>query len=112
MKMPAVSKPFVFDSDAPLSRLYGLAGLSFLYSALLLSGGIYGLVHNIRELVFGSWLGAIASWLGFALILIGRLVRSTQKDQSEMTKRLTEQDERIRQLEAQLAALSTPSPTP
>lgn len=50
--------------------------------------------------------------LGVAFVAIGGLLFDTQKRQAEMTKRLAEQDERIRKLEEQLAAVTPAPPTP
>jgi hypothetical protein len=101
-----------FNPDGPQWRYYGLAVFSFVFSAMFIAMGLLGVFYRLEGLGTFGYLGALACWCGVAFVAIGKLVRDVQKNQDDTTKRLTEQDERIRKLEAQIAALTPPSPTP
>lgn len=59
-----------------------------------------------------TYLGIIGLWTGVMFIGVGRLAQASSRAQSELTARLAEQDERIKKLEEQVAALTPRSPTP
>jgi hypothetical protein len=108
---PFIVKPFVVDLNAPQFHYFFLAGASLFL-------GVGFMAMSILEMTLGdrggqgfTWAGLLAILLANALVGVARLVRDTNKSQAELTMRLTEQDERIRMLEAQLTALTTPSPT-
>jgi hypothetical protein len=107
---PLIVKPFVVDPNAPQWRFFVLAGLSYLFGVGTFATGLFA--HILGFGIEGSlytWFGIVTTFLGFAFVAIGKLVRDGQKSQAEMTKRLAEQDELIRKLEERLAAL-TPHP--
>jgi hypothetical protein len=55
--------------------------------------------------------GMLATSLGFSLLLLGRFIRETDMNRAELCKCVAEQEERIRILEKQVAALSVSSST-
>lgn len=103
---PFVVRPFAVDPNAPQWRYFVLASLSYLLGICFGAVGLFALIIRVNEGFPFTWIGILALWLGTAFVAIGKLVRDNHKNHTELTKRLTEQDERIRRLEEQLAALT------
>jgi hypothetical protein len=59
-----------------------------------------------------TFVGLLGVWTGVVCFATGRVAKESADSNDELTKRLTEQEERIRSLEAQVAALTPPAPAP
>jgi hypothetical protein len=57
------------------------------------------------------YIGLLSVMIGALCIVLDQLHAHTESADSRLMKRLTEQEERIRALEAQIAALTPPHPT-
>jgi hypothetical protein len=110
---PFVVKPFVvkpLGTPGPHWLSYLLAGLVFLLSVSALIGALIIRTTDTGIFLTCIYTSQLANFLGLAFCALGRVQRETGKNQADLTKRLTEQDERIRQFEARIAALLPPSP--
>lgn len=106
---PFVVKPFNVDPNTPQWRYFVLAGMSFFLGAGGVAMGLFAIVFRAPEERHWTWIGILALWLGSAFVAIGKLVRDSHKNQIEFAKQLAKQDDRIRKLEAQVAALTPPN---
>jgi hypothetical protein len=100
---------FALDLSAPQWRHY------FQGVFLVFGGGVFlvgGVIVRSSESAWMSFTGFFCCALGALYFTIGKLVKDAQKTQADQAKRLIEQDERIRALEATVAALTPLRPTP
>ncbi|MBN9122716.1 MAG: hypothetical protein J0I06_26825 [Planctomycetes bacterium] len=110
---PFVVKPFIVkplaDGQIPSHwQLLLFAWLALLVGLSCFVATIMG--RAVRSEAAGSFgaLSVLANLVAGALFTLRRFVRDVANSQAEQTKRLAEQDERIRRLEERLAL--TPSP--
>jgi hypothetical protein len=106
---PVTARSFSVDPTAPQWRYFFLAGVSYLLGASWIVTGLIAMAFHATEERHWTYLGILALWLGSAFVAIGKLVRDSHTNQIEFAKLLAEQDERIRKLEAQVAALTPPN---
>lgn len=102
---PFVVKPFVVNIDwtkwPPPQWQFSVVGW------LLFGYGLLGLIAAQFLLEFSlSLIGMTVIFVASGFWGVASFVRETNKSREELTKRVTEQDERIRKLEEQLAALT------
>lgn len=108
---PFIVKPFVVDPNARYWGWFVAAWIAYLVAiGSFITSVVFSIAFGSSDAAVTILLTPPAAWIGNALVATGRFVRDTEKTQTETTKRLAEQDDRIHQLEAQVAALSTPSP--
>lgn len=105
---PFIVKPFVFDPNAKHVEWFVAAGVVYFLAVVSI---VLAAVFSFVDREFSSptsgpfVVGAMLTFVGHGLRAIGRYIRDTQN-------RLTEQEDRIRKLEIQVAALTPPSSAP
>ena len=104
---PFVVRPFSADPNTPQWRYFVFAGVSYSLGVIWMVSGLLAIAFRAPEERHWTWMGFLAMWLGSAFVAIGKLVRDSHNNRIAFAKQLDEQDERIRQLEAQIAALNT-----
>ncbi len=91
--------------------LIGFLGCLLMYCRWSVGIGEVGSNKGDVSLLY-TFGGIIGLWTGAMFIGVGRLAQVSSRAQSELSTRLAEQDERIKKLEAQVAALIPSSPKP
>jgi hypothetical protein len=105
----APPKPLIVDQEAMFFFIQ--AGFAYLFGLLLLAWNFSLRINGEHETATWLQLGsAPVLVLGWACVKIGKLIQQRKNYKEETAARLAERDEQIRQLEAQLAAV-TPPPT-
>ncbi|HEY1187032.1 MAG TPA: hypothetical protein VGE74_05210 [Gemmata sp.] len=115
MTSSVARKLFILGTSPPQGNFDAAAAIANLLSLACVIGGGYFCVSSTNSawpFVVAFLAGVVFLWLGFAFLAISKLSSNGQIHQSYLLKRLNEQDDRIRMLEAQIAALTPQSPSP
>lgn len=106
-------KPFVVRIPAPGPHWWSwlLSHVCFVFGVSALAGAF--IIRKTDPALFLAciYTAMLANFLALAFRAVSKLERERDAERTELTKRLAEQDERIRKLEEQLAALTEPTPT-
>ena len=105
-------KPF-FRIPAPGPHWWSLllCYLCFIFGVSALAGAFITRKTDPALFLACFYTAMLANFLALAFRAISKLECDRAAERTVLTKRLAEQDERIRKLEEQLAALTEPTPT-
>ena len=109
---PFIVKPIVDGRVPPHWQIFFSSWIALFIGIGCLAMTLVSAAYHTELTPVFALLSILASVLGGALMATGRFVRDSLNSQAGQTKRLAEQEERIRKLEAQVAALTPPSSSP
>lgn len=109
-------KTFIADPTTLDYRCFCMAVMSFLIGSVWLILAIYfawvGDTGGSTGATFWTLAGMSFVCFGVVICVLREFIYHNEAEHHELTKRLAEQEARIRKLEAQLTTLIQPTPTP